>query len=151
MSDKKPFDPTKPVQTRDGRPARIICTDRKTRDLPDHSIVALIYYNGGESAMFFRPDGRSSSVGEQGSDLVNVPERKSKFVALYRSTRGVNPIGGYAPLGTLRGGEGYDDLDRCIRENSSLSEENVCNILEYVFEEGKLVDVKFHAGKGVLA
>jgi hypothetical protein len=35
------FDPTKPVQTRDGRKARIICTDRKS--IGGYPIVALIH------------------------------------------------------------------------------------------------------------
>ncbi len=146
----KKFDPTKPVQTRDGRPARILCTDRKARALSDHTIVALIDYTDGEQVMFFRPDGCNSSVLEQGIDLVNVPERKSRFVALYRSTRSVG-IGGYHSYGGKR--NRFDTLEESVRNNRHFGggEENVCNILEYVFEEGKLVDVKFHAGKGILA
>ena len=40
----KPFDPLKPVQTRDGRKARIICTDRKMDGFP---ILALIPSHSG--------------------------------------------------------------------------------------------------------
>ena len=39
------FDPTKPVQTRDGRKARIICTDLNN---PAFRIVAVIDHPGGE-------------------------------------------------------------------------------------------------------
>lgn len=44
----KPFDPTKPVQTRDGRPARILCTDAKN---PEYPIVALVDSPDGEGEM----------------------------------------------------------------------------------------------------
>ena len=40
------FDPTKPVQTRDGREARIICTDVERKG--DWPIVALIKTSDGE-------------------------------------------------------------------------------------------------------
>ncbi len=38
---KMPFDPTKQVRTRDGRPARILCTDRR-RGIGDYPILALV-------------------------------------------------------------------------------------------------------------
>jgi hypothetical protein len=73
----KPFDPTKPVQTRDGRPARIICTDSKCKcsGVPQ-PIVAEVQENNGSKVIITThnetghlwPDCMPS-----GGDLVNIP------------------------------------------------------------------------------
>lgn len=64
------FNPSKPVQTRDGRKARIICSNRKGT-LP---IVALIEVDGLESARFFYATGQSMQTSKLDEDLVNIPE-----------------------------------------------------------------------------
>lgn len=60
-------------QTRDGRPARIICADRKS--VYDLSVVALI--GEMESPAVYKSDGRAvvglGMYGENRSDLVNIP------------------------------------------------------------------------------
>ncbi len=78
------FDKTKPVQTRDGRPARIICTDQKG----NAPIVALIYqdkdggyevpgeYDSGGLFQGFSGDDSSDF------DLVAVPETREVEVFL---------------------------------------------------------------------
>lgn len=88
MADK-PFDLTKPVQTRDGRKARILATDFKC--VTRRSIVAAITSVSGEEVLFLRyPDGRISSVeGETaGGDLVNVPEVTTRIANAYRDSSG---------------------------------------------------------------
>jgi hypothetical protein len=71
------FDPNKPVQTRDGKPARIVCTDGKN---PSRPLVALITYTGlagnvtVESAGFYNRNGRVCENIENDDDLVNIPE-----------------------------------------------------------------------------
>ena len=67
------FDLNKPVQTRDGRAARIICTDACNRQYP---IVALVAQTGGrELPLTFTTEGLFEAYREGGSeDLVNVPE-----------------------------------------------------------------------------
>ena len=68
------FDPTKPVQTLDGRKARIIATDRKG-GLP---IVALVEDATGCEIVFLqRSDGRWGENDVSPHDLVNVPESLS--------------------------------------------------------------------------
>jgi hypothetical protein len=66
------FDPTKPVQTRDGRKARILCTDLKT----DQPIVAAVTNRCGEEfAHRFSISGHfypSQTVAD--IDLINIPE-----------------------------------------------------------------------------
>ncbi len=78
------FDPKKPVQTRDGRPARIICTDRDHIDGP---IVALIKNNipnhpheGEEIVVSYHANGMYHSLaGDLSSDLINIPEKRSQW------------------------------------------------------------------------
>jgi hypothetical protein len=75
------FDPSKPVQTRDGRPARILCTDIKH---PNYSIAAA-YTNqfGVEIISSYTTDGISSGHGSV--DLINVPEKRTVWVNVYPS------------------------------------------------------------------
>lgn len=77
------FDPTKPVQTRDGRKARIICTDRKG-ELP---IVALI---GDDEArlMFYTSMGLFFENDVSRNDLINIPEKRKMTVWVRAITDG---------------------------------------------------------------
>lgn len=83
MSGAK-FDPTKPVQTRDGRKARIIATDRAGT----YPIIALVFgHKGTEIVCSFTVEGCFSDCGTgSSSDLVNVPP--SLWQNVYRSTTG---------------------------------------------------------------
>jgi hypothetical protein len=65
------FDPNKPVQTRDGRKARIIATDAAG----DYPIVVLVTEDGIEQAAQHRADGTWHASGRH--DLINVPERRT--------------------------------------------------------------------------
>lgn len=78
------FDLTKPVQTRDGRKARIICADRTNAD--GYSVVALLEGNvyGGESLLVYLPSGRVLPNIENNADLINIPETTYKYRVLYR-------------------------------------------------------------------
>lgn len=70
----KPFDPTKPVQLRDGTPARIIATDIKNSNYP---IVAVCTSeNGEEYCETFTSEGKLLHGGTKDDlDLVNVPAK----------------------------------------------------------------------------
>jgi hypothetical protein len=73
------FDPTKPVQTRDGRKARIICSDRKTNSA--FSIVVLITHNDGtERAATRRANGRLDPNIESNFDIINIPVETVRYV-----------------------------------------------------------------------
>lgn len=79
----KPFDielakKNHPVQTRDGRPVRIICYDRKNKEYP---IVALMSED--EVPWFYRNDGTSS--GSNNYDLVMVPIKKEGWINIYKT------------------------------------------------------------------
>lgn len=73
-----PLDLSKPVQTRDGRKVRILCTDRKAATHERrYPVVALVSDRDGadECVYYFTLDGEFNCFGrDQSSDLVNVPE-----------------------------------------------------------------------------
>lgn len=77
------LDPTKPVQTRDGRPVRIICTDAKLAS--KSTIVALVASSDKcpEYIVNRPPHGRVSLSLDNAEDLVNVPEKVNSFRNLY--------------------------------------------------------------------
>lgn len=110
------FDPSKPVQTRDGRKARIICTDR--RNGGELEIVALVECDGYESVASFSSNGQYLKNHKGDYDLVNVPVRTSTFQNLYEkycASKAYNEpacfdTAGYRfgkPVGRLR--RDYDD------------------------------------------
>jgi hypothetical protein len=65
------FDPNKPVQTRDGRKARIICTDAKANE----NIIALLQNSHGEEyVQHYLSGGTVFCTAESGNDLINIEE-----------------------------------------------------------------------------
>jgi hypothetical protein len=85
----KPFDPTKPVQTRDGREARIICTDY-SGSVPGYSIIALVTFARKQEIITLTPTGRFFLYQDKHSpnDLVNIPEKKSGWSLIYKDIQG---------------------------------------------------------------
>ena len=86
----KPFDiqkarEGKPVCTRDGRKARIICFDAKRKN--KKSIIALIPskdYPGFEDLIAYPNDGNYYGGHENDGDLMMLPEKKEGWVNVYR-------------------------------------------------------------------
>ena len=77
------FDPTKPVQRRDGAKARIICTDR---DYNIYTIVALI--GDSQEPEEFTAKGNYSYRDEMHDfkndyDLINIPEKHVRYINIY--------------------------------------------------------------------
>ena len=98
----KPFDiqkarEGKPVCTRDGRKARIICFDSKND--PQRPIVALVEHNDNELLYEYTIEGkeRFSHISTTGtSDLMMLPEKEEGWVNVYkkeknRYVRGIFP------------------------------------------------------------
>lgn len=75
------FDLTQPVRTRDGRPARIVCTDARG----PYPIIALITWaDGTEKAMSFTAAGDFTESGRDTLDLLNIsPEPRRLEVTVY--------------------------------------------------------------------
>ena len=81
----KPFDleaarSGKPVCTRDGRKARIICFDVKAKK----PIAALITNDDTEEVHFYYDNGRSDQYLEYRYDLMMLPEKKEGWVNVYK-------------------------------------------------------------------
>ena len=85
----KPFDiqkarEGKPVCTRDGRKARIICFDVKAKK----PIAALITNDDTEEAHFYYDNGRSDQYQEYRYDLMMLPEKKEGWVNIDKGGSG---------------------------------------------------------------
>ena len=90
----KPFDlqkarEGKPVCTRDGRKARIICFDVKAKK----PIAALITNDDTEEAHFYYDNGRSDQYLEYRYDLMILPEKKEGWVNIVRGSNGSPHMG----------------------------------------------------------
>lgn len=83
------LDLTKPVQRRDGTPARIICTDLKS-NLPAFTVMALVGHNGREIAVRFQADGIVAAHGRPSAlDLINAPEKlPTRWLNFYKHLDG---------------------------------------------------------------
>ena len=68
----KPLDITKPVQTRDGRKVRILCTDAHIQD--DFEIVGIVYNNSTNQLDYWKSNGSCYASEESIDDLINAPE-----------------------------------------------------------------------------
>ena len=66
------FDPNKPVQTRDGRKARIICTDALMFHSPTIALVK--GPDGWEKIYKYQEDGSLDFADDTGLDLINIEE-----------------------------------------------------------------------------
>ena len=80
-------DPSRKVVTRDGRPVRIVCTDRKGGG--DHPVVALYSASKkylGEIICTFCANGEFTMGIESDYDLFFAPENHEGWVNLYRSS-----------------------------------------------------------------
>ena len=82
------LDLTKPVQTRDGHPVRILCTDRKGSS---NVVVGLVDRGDNvEVTMSWTEDGLYAVGGNSRNDLINVPPKPVKYyVNVYRNMNGI--------------------------------------------------------------
>lgn len=69
----------KPVRTRDGRKARIICFDAKG----DKPIIALVEMGTAETPNNYPIDGKAVSTKETSYDLMMLPEKKEGWINIY--------------------------------------------------------------------
>ena len=73
--------PNKKVITRDGNSVRILCTDAKG----NFPIIALVKtYNGSETVLRLKENGRFYNDTENSSDLFFAPDKKSGWINLYK-------------------------------------------------------------------
>ena len=80
--------PNKKVITRDGNSVRILCTDAKG----NFPIIALVKtYNGSETVLRLKENGRFYNDTENSSDLFFAPEKKSGWINLYKINSTISP------------------------------------------------------------
>lgn len=75
----------KPVCTRDGHKARIICFDKGGI----YPVIALVQEEGSETCHFYAQDGKCADSGN-GYDLLMLSEKKEGWVNVYRDCDGAN-------------------------------------------------------------
>lgn len=123
----KKFDPTKPVQTRDGRKARIICTDVRDDYYP---IMALVQGCTGEYAMSYTGDGshhHRSHVGDLPDDLINIPP-----AVVHTGYRVISTGGGMTVY--------YSNLIDAINSKNALT--SACGIIKITTYDDNTFDVE---------
>ena len=82
--------PNRRIITKDGRNVRIICTDAKG----NFPIIALVEtYNGNETVLRLKENGRFYNDTENSSDLFFTPIKKEGWVNVYKTRSGAAQIG----------------------------------------------------------
>ena len=82
------INPNKKIITRDGRSARIICTDAKG----NFPVVALVeIYNGAENVFRLEENGHFYYDTEDSRDLFFAPVKKSAWINLYKMNSIISP------------------------------------------------------------
>lgn len=76
--------PSRKVVTRDGRPARIICTNTKGK----YPVVALVETDDREITYDFNAEGKYLDGDEDDRDLFFVSEKREGWVNIYRNGEG---------------------------------------------------------------
>jgi cell wall assembly regulator SMI1 len=78
------FDPSKPVMTRDGRTARILCTDLAGQQ---PIAAAVMRRDGVESLSTHYANGEFWSPSARHHDLINVPEERTVWVNVFEDLK----------------------------------------------------------------
>ena len=76
--------PSRKVVTRDGRPARIICTDAKCK----YHVIALVETEGMEITYNFNAEGKYLDGNEDNRDLFFAPKKGEGWVNIFRNGEG---------------------------------------------------------------
>lgn len=80
--------PNKKVITRDGNSVRILCTDAKG----NFPIIALVEtYNGSETVLRLKENGRFYNDTENSRDLFFAPEKHEGWINLYKINSTISP------------------------------------------------------------
>lgn len=84
--ENKPMtvDWTKPIQTRDGRPARVLCTDLKSPN-ELRVVIAVLLTDGKREDVWYRPPcGKFYGMNKESpTDIINVPEKRTVYINIY--------------------------------------------------------------------
>jgi len=118
------LDATKPVQLRNGRKARIICTDSKV--YPAYPVMALVEdERGSETVNYRKADGTSGLTLSCHIDLINIPVVRKEYRGVLSD--GVNTM---------------TESDKALDFSSGWNT-NCIGQFEYTFTDDCITDVKF--------
>ena len=122
------FDPTKPVQTRNGHKARILTTDLNN----SYPIIAAITEPPGiEFTYAYLSDGRAHRHGNSNCDLINIPEKITHFLNLYPEGEPTESLNVFA----------HTTLSDALHNGTT----SRLGTLEITIADGKLIDVIVHS------
>ena len=121
----KTFDPTRPVQTRDGREARILCTDRKGSS-PILALVTCV--DGNENVAVYFMNGFGLYSRESSLDLVNVPVETFQYQNVWRDRHALS-----VRYDTLEQANDYHGKNKYVRHGYN----------KYRLLDGEMVSVEF--------
>ena len=106
------IDWTRPIQTRDGRKARVLCTDRKKEGWPVVVAITVADASGEEALLCYPLDGRSCRSIPHRDDIVNVLEEpitatwwiniNASYAVLYPSQSDANRKAGSDRIACVR-------------------------------------------------
>lgn len=79
----KPFDPTKPCQTRDGRAARIVDNNVLSAISKQHRLAVIITDRTGYDSIHVYQTNGINVQGHRDWDLINIPKKHKRWVNMY--------------------------------------------------------------------
>ena len=101
---------TDKYQTRDGKPARVICVDKKTNPYPVIALVTLP--NGAEVTCHYTLNGESTMGNEDSSDLILAPKVIKGWINVFKD--GTQIIHGSQEAADLAAAIVHDTRIACI-------------------------------------
>jgi hypothetical protein len=113
------FDSHKPIQTREGLRARIICRDKVGTRRPIIALITLI--DGAEISLDYYSDGMIDLEEPSRMDLVNVPEQIHKFLVFDSKSKSASFY------------ESEQDMKNFLPSHTQV---------QFVFEGGVLADIQ---------
>lgn len=82
------IDWTKPIQTKSGRPARVLCTDLKDTEYP--VAVAVLVNDKHEVPYTYTAEGKYVIAVDSPFDIINVPEKRVRYFNVFDMSEGFN-------------------------------------------------------------
>ena len=113
--------PSRKVVTRDGRSARIICTDRVAKE---YKLVALVMKNDTECMCAYNTNGCVYKNDTHSLDLFFAPEKHEGWLNLFKDT-----------LGIIYGGCVYTSKDEAKEEEHPTDKESPVATIKIEWEE----------------
>ena len=113
--------PSKKVVTREGRSARIICTDKVSKN---YTVLALVMTGDNETAFSYTRNGEFYENHISGLDLFFAPKKHEGWINLFKDTHGI-----------IYGGCVYTSKDEAKEEEHPTDKESLVATIKIEWEE----------------